>query len=170
MEIQIQFTRPKSFKLLSWVIQKVQGTPYSHVRLAWKTTSGVDIVYEAGGANVKFLGPAAQKLRPVTVVVSYTINLTQEQKAILVRLCIEYAGLQYGILQLLGIGVAQLFGLKRNPLSRGSNQQICSELVGRLLSSLHINTKKPYDLLSPLDIQQILEKERVEKFKEIKEI
>lgn len=156
--VYIEFTRPKTNKPLSCAIMAVEGTKYSHVRLRWKTSWGAETVYEASGVSVKFVGPVAMQERPVEVIHSYALQLSDEQYKALLRLCIEYSGLSYGTLQLVGILLVRVFGLVKNPLSRGRKSQVCSEIVGVFLQDiLGIGRQLNLDIAGPRDIQKVLE-------------
>lgn len=161
MKIEIQFTVPLETKLpLSRLIRWVEGTDYSHVRLCWTNSVGIEIVYEASGSSVKFKGPLAQQSHPVHVIRSYKLEISKEQYKKLVVLCMKNAGVDYGIMQLIGIGVARLFGLKHNPFSRGQKRQVCSEVVGRFLQEvMGIGKSLDLDTVSPKDIEDVLIKE-----------
>ena len=152
-DLFIEFTRPSGAKPISWAIRMIQGTPYSHVRFRWINSMGVEIIYEASGSRVKFIGPLAASSMKVDTVASvgYTLDRTQYRK--LVEVCMTYAGVTYGTLQLIGIGLAQLFHLKKNPLSRGTKQQVCSELVGRVMEEV-LGQKIPldWDMAGPKEI------------------
>ena len=142
------------------MVRTVDQTPYSHVRLRWTNSVGVDIVYEASGTTVKFLGPLAQERLPVVITHSYTFDISKEKYRELVKLCMENAGVSYGFKQILGIGLVKLFNLKKNPLSEGRKSQVCSEVVGRFLQEiLNIGHELDLDVASPKDIQEAL-KER----------
>ena len=103
--VYIEFTRPRKFKLFSCVIRLVQGTPYSHVRLRWENSVGTMVVYEAGGSSVHFMGPMAQEANPVEVIKAFKISISRQRYRELVKLCMENAGIEYGIKQIIGIGL-----------------------------------------------------------------
>jgi len=136
-DISIEFTTPrgKILPIFSWLIRVVQGTPYSHVLLRWTNSTGVDIVYEASGQMLKFLGPEATKNR-YTIHKRYKTELTREQYKELIKLCMTNAGLDYGVKQILGICLVYLFKLKKNPFADGRKSQVCSEIVGRFLEQV----------------------------------
>lgn len=152
-ELFMEFTRPSGCKPISWAIRAIQGTPYSHVRFRWINSMGVEIIYEASGSNVKFIGPLAASSMKVDTVASVRFTLDRPQYRELVRVCMTYAGVTYGKLQLIGIGLAQLFNLNRNPLSRGTRQQVCSELAGRVMEEV-LGQKIPldWDMAGPKEI------------------
>lgn len=162
-KLLIEFTRPKGkiFPAVSWIIRKVQGTEYSHVRFSWVRTkscgSEQKLVYEASGTNIRFVGPKAQEEMPVEVVKSFEIDLDRDEKKRLIDFAIDYAYVSYGFWQLIGIGVAKMFCLKKNPFAKGDYSQVCSELVHRGLKyikgwDLNMNP----DLAGPKEIEMAL--------------
>lgn len=158
--IYIEFTRPskKLFPFFSWGIRAVENTTYSHVRLRWINSWGAEMVYEASGTTVKFIGPVALEDLHVKVLHSYKLELTDEQYKQLLQLCIENAGVNYGYKQIFGILLVKLFRLKKNPLSEGRKSQVCSEIVGRFLQEvLDIGQDLELDIAGPKAIQLTLE-------------
>ena len=137
MRLIIQFTRPKRwFAPLSWLIQLIDKTRYSHVRLVIITRTGRQLHYEAGGTQVNFRGRLWSAQHPVYVINQFNLVLTPTEYEQVIDKCIEYAGLKYGVTQLLGIGIAKCLGLHTNPFTNGPHQQVCSELVLRILEEL----------------------------------
>lgn len=158
-EVQIQFTSPdKWFQPFSWGIRLFEGTKYSHVRLAWKSTSGEDLIYEASGSSVKLIGRYAVDSHKVKIHHTYTLSLTREQYIKMISL-FRFASVKYGLLQVLGIAIAKILHLKTNPFDSGKQRQVCSELIGFFLidvMSLHI--EESLDLIGPKGIKEILDK------------
>ena len=159
-EVSIEFTRPSSwFKPLSWAIRLIEGTPYSHVRLRFKKQNGIEMVYEASGTSVKFIGELSLQELKIDILHSYSIGLTNEQFSKMIDICVIHANLDYGKLQLLGILLVRIFGLKKNPLSRGRKSQVCSEIVGKFLQEiLDIGHDLNLDIAGPKAIQDVLER------------
>lgn len=160
--IFIEFTRPKSrWAIVSHIIRLVEKTEYSHVRLSWQSKStGIPVVYEASGTNLKFKGPYADR-NSVVIVKEYDIIITEIEHKKLLRLCLTYAGLSYGIAQLLDILLVKIFRLKKNPLSTGPKKQVCSELVGRFLEEvLGWETGLNLDIAGVRDIEKVLNKQK----------
>ena len=133
-ELRIQFTVPAhGIRVLSDLIRWVLGTKYSHVLARWKGAQGkVDLVWEASGSSIKFLGPIAHRGR-YEVVTEYLIELNRTEYSRLIEYTHMYAHVDYGSKQLIGMLFARLFRLKDNPISRGENEQVCSEAVAGLL-------------------------------------
>ena len=158
--ITIEFTRPvgKKIPIFSYAIRAVQGTEYSHVRLKWKNRSGIDAIYEASGSTVGFIGTLAQQKHKVKVVKSYELHLDDSQYRGLIDLCMTYAGVNYGVLQIFGILLTSIFNLDSNPLSNGKYSQVCSELVGRFLEEvMGFNVNVDLDIAGPRQIDECLQ-------------
>jgi hypothetical protein len=133
-QLRIQFTTPaRGLKPVSWLIRRILGTKYSHVLARWKGAQGkVDIVWEAAGDGIRFLGPVAH-VGKYNVIKEYIVELNKAEYARLIEYTHRYAHVEYGKLQLLGMLFARIFRMKRNPLSSGEASQVCSEAVGGLL-------------------------------------
>lgn len=161
--INIDFTTPRDHRapLFSWAVRKFQGTPYSHVLIRWTNSVGVEMVYEASGNQVKFLGPLATKGR-YRVHKSYKIWISRWDYRKLIKICTQYAGVDYGQLQVLGIGLANLLGWKKNYLSRGESSQVCSELVARVFKHV-LNWEIDFDpdLAGPREIDEYLARRKI---------
>lgn len=157
-QIFIEFTRPscRKFPIYSWLIRKIEGTPYSHVRIRWISGAGVELIYEAAGSKVRLIGELAQSKYPVEVIHSFRYEVTNEDYSNLIKL-FRYAGVDYGLLQALGIVAVRLFGLSKNPFSRGRNSQVCSELAGLVIEEvLGYDLDINLDIAGPKDIYNYL--------------
>lgn len=133
--LKIQFTRPaKGIKVLSWVIRKVLHTEYSHVLARWFGAKGkIEVVWEAAGSSIRFLGPIAHKNKYI-IVKEYSIVLDKNEYLKLIEYTHEFAHVNYGKMQLIGMLFARVFSLKYNPISQGKSEQVCSEAIAGLLS------------------------------------
>jgi len=156
MDIFVEFTKPRKTKIavFSWLIRLVQGTPYSHVLLRWVNSVGVELVYEASGRMLKFLGPKAHKDR-YYVIRSYKIPVSRDEYRETIKLCMENAGVDYGLKQAFGIALVHIFKLKKNPFSDG---QVCSEIVGHFIEQVKKqNTGLDLNIAGPKEIDEYLE-------------
>lgn len=134
-ELKIQFTTPsKGITWLSWIIRTLMGTKYSHVLARWDGARGkVDIVWEAAEASIRFLGPIAHEGK-YNIIEEYNIPIDKAEYFRLVEYTHRYAHVNYGKIQLLGMLVAKLCRMSKNPFRNGKAEQVCSEAVGGLLS------------------------------------
>lgn len=132
--LKIQFTRPPGkFKPLSYLIRKILGTKYSHVLARWQAAQGkIDLVWEAAGSSIRFLGPIAHAGR-YEVVREFKIPLTRAEYKRMIKYTHKYAHVNYGRWQLVGMLIARIFRLNKNIISQGEAEQVCSEAVAGLL-------------------------------------
>lgn len=161
MKIFIDFTKPdkhKKFPIFSWLIRLWQRTPYSHVRIRWINSAKQELIFEASGTKVKLIGEVAAKDIHNIVVKSYEVEASKAEYRNLIKL-FKYSSVEYGMAQIVGIGLANWLGLKKNPLSQGRKSQVCSELLGLFM----VNVKRwqvpiNLDIAGPKEIDQALEK------------
>lgn len=132
--LKIQFTRPrKGCAILSFLIRLILGTKYSHVLARWDAAGGeIDLVWEAAGSSIRFLGPIAHANR-YKVVRQFDIPLTRTEYKRLIKYTHKYAHVDYGKWQLVGMLIARIFRMKKNLVSQGEAEQVCSEAVAGLL-------------------------------------
>ena len=157
--VRIEFTRPKGkfLPIFSWAVRLIEGTPYSHVRIRWQSTSGEELVYEASGSSVKLLGSYSGMVDKAEVLAVHTFYLDSDQYKKLIRL-FRYAGVKYGVIQIFGIALARLLRLKKNPLSKGKSIQVCSELAGLFISDVLGVDVPNLDLIGPRGIKELLDR------------
>jgi uncharacterized protein YycO len=148
--ITIGFSKSKKkFAIISYLIRLYMQTPYSHVYIKFYSKSLDKIlIYEAVGSGVRFIGSKMWD-KYSKEIVSYKIQISQEEKIKLLSWCVDNAGCNYGFMQNLGILIAKIFKLKNNPFKKGKN---CSELVGEFLSNIGYKFDKNLNLLTPKDI------------------
>lgn len=153
--ITIGFSKSKKkFAIGSWLIRAYMSTPYSHVYLKFYSESlNRTLIYEAVGGGVRFVG-SKQWEDQAEEVKSYTINIKQCNKVRLLQFCIDNAGMEYAYSQNAGLVVANIFKLNKNPFQKGLN---CSEVIGEILALEGYKLSKDANLLTPLDIDKILE-------------
>lgn len=156
--ITIGFSKPKKiwFPIASWLIRLYQNTEYSHTYISFDSpTFNREIVYEAVGAGVRFVGAAYWK-EHATTVKTFTIEVKECNYITIMQYCIDHAGLDYGFLQNIGIYISNLFNLKSNIFKKGKN---CSEVLAEILHIEGYKFDKEYDLIMPIDIYKALEQD-----------
>lgn len=161
VDIHIDFTRPgpaRRFRFVSRIIRWIQGTPYSHVLLRWTSRgTGVECIYEAGGTSVRFMGPLAAAGQ-YEIVRSYKLTITRAEYRELIRVTHHYAGVDYGVKQLIGQGLVHLFRLGRNPFADGRSSFVCSEMVIHILEEVFgLHTGLNPEIDGPREIQKYLD-------------
>lgn len=157
--IRIGFSKSKKrFAVGGALIRWYMGTPYSHVYMKFDARAyDRSLVYEAVGEGVRFVGMNNWQ-RDHEEVASFDIQISDESYKKLMQFCIDNSGLKYGYFQNIGILVADLFKLKKNPLTDGDN---CSEAIGQVLSLEGYKIDKDFNLLTPKDIFLILNNQTV---------
>lgn len=153
--IAIGFSKPAKTKPLSWLIQKILRTEYSHVYVRFTTNSGKNIIYQASGLQVNFVGEALFK-EHCLIVKECEIDVSDEIFQKMMDFAIDKAGYPYSIGQLFNIVIYKLTG-KAKTITSGRSAYICSELVGEILKLiLGVKVDKNLDVITPSDIDKIL--------------
>jgi len=154
--VSIGFSRPSKWKLLSWIIRKVQGTDYSHVYLRFHSDSlDRDLIYQASGLQVNFVGKTLFEKDHIAVK-EFDLQISDEAHKKALQFAVDTAGMPYSIKQLFGILVYSLTG--KRVLQDGRSAYVCSELVAQMLSEdLGITITKDLDIVTPKDVYNILE-------------
>lgn len=154
-EVTVGFSKPrgKIFPIFSWIIRWFQGTSYSHVYVKHMTKYGIEIVYQASGAQVNFVSGAIFEDHNV-VLSEFYFNIHDITFDNYMKYCINNAGRPYSVLQALGILLRDFFDLESNPFGNGKNSYVCSELVGEILADMSgvILQEPTLELLTPRDI------------------
>ena len=136
--LYVGFSCPKKWNVFSWLIEKVDHRNFSHTYVMWHSDSlNRDLLYEATTRCVRFQnGPGFTEKNET--VARFAIPATDAQMADVMRLCIDFAGYEYGFKQCLGIAwvhFRQLFGGRvTNPFSDDTGTMVCSEVVYRVLT------------------------------------
>lgn len=139
--ITIGFSTSKNkFAIGSAVIRAFEGTPYSHTYMEfWSESIFRSLIYQASHGMVNFMN-VVEFQKHSKVVESYMLVVTDEQHKKILAFCVDYVGVEYGKLELIGIGLAKIkrqLGLsKTNPFKDGKKTFICSELMGYVLKIL----------------------------------
>lgn len=156
--ITIGFSKSKKkIAIGSWAIRAYMKTEYSHTYLGFYSASlDRNLKYEAVGSGVRFIGENQWKDHAIEVK-KYDIQISDANYIELMQNCVGNASIDYGFWQNIGVVVAAICRLKKNPFNSGFN---CSELVGRILKNEGYKIEKDLNLLTPKDIDIILSGER----------
>lgn len=143
--------------LLSWVIQKIEDTPYSHTFIKFQKEDGTWWIYEASVSGVRLV-PNSEFLSHNKMVMEYETELLENEKNKLISFITTTNHIKYGYLQLFGMAIAVLFRLNKNPFDDKDETYVCSELVSEVLESvLDASFSAEQDLISPKIVQNWLE-------------
>lgn len=159
--IIIGFSKPKKFHILSWLIQKIDRTEFSHVYLKIHSKSiQRDLIYQASGLSVNFCGIRIFNDKNESII-EFIIIITPEEKIEILKLAVDLAGKPYGMKELIGIGIVRFLGLFnkkiKNPYADGSKTYICSELAATILLKLNFKFEE-LDSVTPKEIYEKLSK------------
>jgi hypothetical protein len=89
---------------------------------------------------------------------SFTLTVKKCNATHLLQYCVDHAGYPYGMMQNIGLFLANVFGWKSNPWKSGKN---CSEAIADLLEMERYKFGKSHDLVSPKDVYEVLKKKRI---------
>lgn len=157
-KLTIGFSKPKSkFAVFGRAIMIYQGTPYSHCYVKYETSSEVFLIAQASKGMVNFMSVPAFELHN-SIVQEFDLDVTAKQFSAVKKKSMESAGLPYSILQICGILVADILGLKVNPFDTDKDTFVCSEYLGQILLLLDYEITKDLSLLTPKDVHEIMEK------------
>lgn len=153
--IFVGFSRPikRIFPVYSWAIRAIEGTKFSHVYVRHETHYKIDIVYQASGTQVNFTNGALFFDKNESVR-EFPFDITDDAFEKYMTFALSHAGKPYGALQVLGIALYSLFGLKKNPFPSGQAAYVCSELVGEILYEVgrFKYDRELFDRLTPKDL------------------
>lgn len=153
--ISVGFSKSaKKLAVGSIAIRAYMQTNYSHVYIKFYSKS-LDrvLIYEAVGSGVRFIGQEKWKSHAIEMH-SYDIDISDESYTKLMQFCVDNAGEEYAFCQNLGVVIAKVFKLGKNPFQEGQN---CSEIVGELLKLEGFEICKDMNLVTPKDIKNILD-------------
>ena len=115
------------------------------------------MIYQASSTMLNYMSKPIF-LTHNEIIKEFTLELSNEQYFNLMKTCMSHAGLEYGILQVFGIIIAETLSLQENPFA-DEEKYICSEWVAEQLETLGYKFDKDLDLVKPIDIYDVLEYE-----------
>jgi hypothetical protein len=158
----IGFSKPSSFKIHAWLIEKLDGSTFDHAYLRFYLNHNVnrEIVFQSIDVGVQLVSQNEFSSKS-TPVIEYQLDISEEQYTSLLQFCIDNAGKSYSLWGVIGEGLVKLFskfgwGIK-NPFDSRDKTYFCSELVAQCLN--YINPSKfnlNADNISPNDLNKLL--------------
>lgn len=149
-KIKIGFSRAKGFKPFSWLIMWYEKSDFSHVYIRLNTKWNTQLIYQASGAQVNFMG--IKYFESVAQIVEeFELEISEDDYNTLMEFCTYECGAPYSLKQIFGMAIADIFKLKKNPFS-SQNRYVCSELVLRAFSSRFKISNDFFDLAKPKDL------------------
>lgn len=140
MKIIIGFSKKDG--LLSWLIRKAEGTPYSHVYVRYYNPYIQEtIVFHASRTMIHCTTFDLFLKKKNKVVVEYELTTDAEKLRQVIKFSNRQSGKSYGMLQLLGMGIVRVSKLLvkksfRNPFGDKEKTMVCSEFVAHILTVL----------------------------------
>ena len=150
-EVSLIFSHRK-WNLVSWLIRRHQGAPYSHVCIGFYSNYfDLDLVYEATGSGVTLLTYDNWLAKGNEVVGQKDFSLHNNHFRVKLVTAYSYLGKPYGFRTILGI----LFrGRKLG--QDGKASFICSELAYDFLEYELSALKKEGDRVTPKDLYNLV--------------
>lgn len=153
--IVIGFSLPQNrvFPIASYLIRLYEGTHFSHCYLKIQPIgSNSHLIYESVGSGTRFISEDTWKLKAKTVD-EFEIIVSDEIHAEILEFCYKNAGESYGFMQNVGVVVARVLKLPKNPFNKDKN---CSETTARILNIIKKVFDTDLNLVTPKDIYEAL--------------
>jgi hypothetical protein len=158
--LTIGFSKPKSkFAFFGRAIMLYEGTPYSHCYIKFTTLTGVTLISQASKGMLNFMSVPAFEMHN-EVVEEFHLEVSDTLITLIKQNSMAKAGLPYSTLQIIGIVVADLFNLDKNPFDTDLDTFVCSEYLGQILMLLDYKIPRDLSLLTPKDIYTALERKK----------
>jgi hypothetical protein len=161
MNLIIGFSHPRKFSLHGWIIEKVDGVPYDHAYLRFNLDKVQrNIVFQSIAVGVQLVSESEFE-GLCTPLEEYQLYITEAQFISMFQFCIDKAGKPYGLLDVIGLGIAKILNKigirKSNPFYEGDANYFCSQIIAQCLdnidpSQFNINA----DNTSPSDLNSLL--------------
>jgi len=161
--ITVGFSTPKHSTVFSKLIRFFINKPYSHVYIKYYSDKyDRFLIYQSSGLKVNFCN-INNFYRNNIVINEYIFKITEEQYVKIFQDSIDLVGESYGLKEVFGLGIVQLFNLFGKSINNPINEKakwFCSELIGRLLLTIGFITQEEFNLnnLTPKDIEDIIKK------------
>jgi hypothetical protein len=156
--IKIGFSKPNTFKVGAWAIQKWIGKDYSHVYIRYSDDQSRDVVFQAAHGLVHpiLFDHFLEHNIPVDEV---SLEFSDAEYQQLRNFYYHNMGKPYDygdLIKIVCYDIAMKFGFKINTIDYSG--YICSELAAKMLSDIKgYNFNKAINLVSPSDVEQVLE-------------
>lgn len=161
--VKVGFSKPKKWMPFSWLIMTGYGTPYSHVYIKYRSDKfNRDLVYQASGTTVNFMGPAVFADH-AQVVREFDLEISEEARTKMITFAIDNAGKPYGVKNAVGlmlVRICEIFGKRiDNPFTDDGTTYVCCELVAAILKEcLEIDIEADVNLVTPKEMYDLLTK------------
>jgi len=147
--IGVGFSKPKSkLAVVAHIIRFIEKTDFSHVYLQM----GQVIVHANHlGVGVIYAPTFFEKN---TSVIYEPLEMNRDQFEQIIQIILPYLGKKYGFFQMIGVFIALVCKLPKNPITKG---YLCSEFIALILQKAYnIKIDKDINLITPKDILYLL--------------
>lgn len=154
MRMKLYFSRPKKFKLGSWIIMKRLRTNYSHVAIEVSTGPiGLQDIYEASHGDVHSMWADYWKEDNI-VVEEFIINAETREYIEAIRYLKKQRQKKYGF----WTALASTIPFFRNKMigKDGGSHFICSELIAKALNGVIDFKGEDLDYITPDKLRELL--------------
>lgn len=164
--IIIGFSKPKKFSLHGLIIEKIDNSQFDHAYIRFNLDQiERNIVFQSIAIGVQLVSESEFEER-CTPVEEYQLQISEQQFIIMLQFCFDKAGKPYGILDVLGLGIAKILyklGLKeKNPFFEGDSTYFCSQLVAQCLDAIDPSDfQLNADNISPEDLRNLLQQLKI---------
>jgi hypothetical protein len=154
--LTIGFSKPRKFKIGSWLIRWSEKTSFSHIYIQWSSQFlEREIIYQASQSMVHFIeGKRFNEINQTLYKFDILLNSSTKKKVI--QYAMDRAGVKYSYKQLLGLSIAKILNLlgfkASNPLKDGRSGYVCCELVAEVLIELGFVMPQDLDDITPKDV------------------
>ena len=149
--------------IIGWVQRRLRGAEYTHAYHAFDLVEANGpvrrlVIHSIGIGSIVQTWETFKEHR--TRFAEYEILVTEERYRTFVDQAFRDSGrYPYSRRQNVGMVIAFMFGLKRNPLDRGKVRQVCSESAARRAADTYsVSFPMSYDLVWPTDFLEAHEK------------
>ena len=150
--LKVDFSAPRGFAPLAWLIRVVEGVPFSHVSIRLPVGNNWE-VFEASGTSVKMVAEAEWALKH-RIVFSIRVKAPQKSVEDTVEFALDHLGQRYSSGEFICLGLLRL-GIPRRWLpTKWLRGWVCSTLVAH---ALHLPNPQEQD---PRSVWELLWKKR----------
>lgn len=161
MFLYVGFSRPRKWKILSWLIMTSFNSPFSHVYIKlYASKYDRWLIYQASSTMVNFMNLTTFK-EEAQVVHETQIEVSQETNSKILQFAIDNCGKPYGVKEIFGLAWVRInYWLGReikNPLADQDRSLVCSELASLIIRNcLGVQLPKDPDDMTPVDVYELL--------------
>ncbi len=157
-EVEIIFSTPHKFSLISSIVRFIYKTEFSHVAIKFKQPQlNKDLVFEAYDNGVQLSTFEKWSIKN-KVIDSFSFQMDNQKLKSIHSYCLDNMGVKYGYLTLIGILLKGKFGIGKD----SNRTLICSEFVQMNMSDFISHQHVETDYITPKDLYLVLKEDKGE--------